>query len=180
MEQPKPNPNNMAIKWTLINVATAIILTYVFQFANISAVSPVRYIAILPFIAFMFLAQKEFRDQLGGYMKFGEGFSIAWRIGVFSGVILAVFIYLYYGILSPDMYTKYLEAQRSAMEASGKLSSDQVDQSMEFMNKMGMVFLVIGTLVGTVIEAIILGLIGAAIFKKDRPAFDTGVVDPTV
>ena len=178
MEQPKPNPNNAAIKWTLINVATSIILTYIFQFANISAVSPIRYISFIPFIAFLFLAQKEFRDQLGGYMKFGEGFSIAWRFGVFSGIILAVFLYLYYAILSPDMYTQYLEAQRAAMQARG-MSSDQVYQGMQLMTKAGMFFLILGALIGTPVSSMIFGLIGAAIFKKERSAFASEPADAT-
>ncbi|MGZ3777057.1 MAG: DUF4199 domain-containing protein [Mucilaginibacter sp.] len=179
MEQLKPNPNNIAIKWTLINVATGIVLTYVFQFANIGISSSVRYLAYIPFIAFLFLAQKEFKDQLGGYMKFGEGFTIALRYGIFSGLILAVFIYLYYAILSPEMYTKMLAEQRDAMAAKG-LTSDQVDQGMEFMNKMGMIFVVIGAAIGTFVMALILGLIGAAIFKKERSAFDPEPTDPAV
>jgi hypothetical protein len=171
MEQTKANPNNVAIKWTLINVVTAIILTYVFQFANIGITASLRYLAYIPFIAFLFLGQKEFRDQLGGYMKFGEGFGIAWRYGIFGGLIMAVFIYLYYAVLSPEMYTKMLEEQRDAMAAKG-LSSDQVDQGMQMMSKMGMVFVVIGAAIGTAIAGIIVGLIGAAIFKKERSAFD--------
>ncbi|MBS1533282.1 MAG: DUF4199 domain-containing protein [Bacteroidetes bacterium] len=179
MENAKPNPNGVAIKWTLINIVTGIVLTYVFQFANIGVTSPVRYVSYLPFIAFLFLGQKEYRDQLGGYMKFGEGFNIAWRYGVYSGLILAVFIYLYYAYLSPDMYTKMLEEQRAAMEAKG-LSSDQVDQGMQFMNKMGMVLVVIGAIIGTAIAGMLIGLIGAAIFKKERSAFDPEPSEPAV
>jgi hypothetical protein len=184
MAQTTSNPGNVAIKWTLINIATAIILTYIFQFAHIAITSPVRYLAYIPFIAFLLLAQKEFRDQLGGYMKFGEGFGIAWRYAVFSALFMAVFIYLYYGVLSPEMYAKMLDEQRDAMTAKG-LSSDQVDQAMQMMSKMGMVFVVIGTLFGTAIAGIIIGLIGAAIFKKERSASDTPDVaenytDPTV
>lgn len=179
MEQPKPNPNGVAIKWTLINVLASIVLTYVFQFVNIGITSPLRYIAWLPFLAFLLLAQKEYRDQLGGYMKFGEGFSIGWRYAVFCGLIMAVFIYLYYAILSPEMYTKMLESQRDAMAAKG-LSSDQVDQGMAFMNKMGMFIIVLGTVFGTAIFGIIFGLIGAAIFKKERSVFDTEPAEPGV
>ena len=179
MEQTKANPNSVAIKWTLIGVITGVVLTYVYQFANIPITSPVRYLSYLPFIAFLFLAQKEFKDQLGGYMSFGEGFSIAWRYGVYTGLITAVFIYLYYGVLSPDMYTKMLDEQRAAMAAKG-LSSDQVDQGMAFMNKMGLVFVVIFAAIGSAITAMIIGLIGAAIFKKERSAFDSGPTDPAV
>ncbi|HJP63330.1 MAG TPA: DUF4199 domain-containing protein, partial [Mucilaginibacter sp.] len=165
------NSTKVATKWALINVLTGIVLMYVFQFANVGIISPVRYVSYLPFIAFLFLAQKEFKDQLGGYMKFGEGFGVGLRYGIFSGLLLGVFIWLYYSMLSPDMYTKMLEAQREAMEAKG-MSADQVDQGMKFMNKMGLVFVAFGAAVGSAVVAIILGLIGAAIFKKERSAFD--------
>jgi len=180
MEQTKPNPTNVAIKWTLINIVTGIILTYVFQFANIGVSSSVRYLAYIPFVAFLFLAQKEFKDQLGGYLTFGEGFGIAWRFGVFSGLLLAVFIYLYYGILSPEMYSKMLEEQRAAMAAKG-LSSEQVDQAMGFMNKMGLIFVVISAAIGSAIMAMVLGIVGCLIFKKERSPLDTPEsTDPAV
>jgi len=171
MEQPKANPNSAAIKWALIGAITGIVLTYVYQFANIPITSPVRYLSYLPFIAFLFLAQKEFKDQLGGYLTFGEGFSIAWRYGIYTGLITAVFIYLYYAILSPDMYTKMLDEQRAAMAAKG-LTSDQVEQGMQFMNKMGLVFVVIAAAIGSAIMAMILGIIGCLIFKKERSPLD--------
>jgi hypothetical protein len=179
MEQPRPNPAGVAIKWMLINIVTAIVLTYVFQFANIGVISPVRYLAYIPFIAFLLLAQKEFRDQLGGYMSFGEGFSIAWRYGVFSGLILAVFLYLYYAILSPEMYTKMLQEVRDSMAAKG-LSSDQVDQGMQFLNKMELFFVVLGAAIGTPITSMIIGVIGAAILKKERSVLDIEPTDPAV
>ena len=112
-------------------------------------------------------------------MKFGEGFSVGLRYGIFSGLILAIFIYLYYAILSPEMYTKMLAEQRDAMAAKG-LTSDQVDRGMQFMNKMGMIFVVIGAAIGTFVMGMIVGLIGAAIFKKERSVFDPEPADSAV
>lgn len=174
----KPNPTKVATKWALIGIVTGIILTYVYQFANLDQASPVRYISWIPFIAFLLLSQKEFKDQLGGYMKFGEGFSAGFRYSVFYGLLIGVFIYVYYAFLSPDMYAKLLEAQREAMQAKG-MTSDQVDQGMSMMNKMGLPIIAFSAAIGSAIFGLIIALIGAAIFKKERSAFDPEPTDVT-
>lgn len=177
----KPNPTKVATKWALIYLVTGIILTYIMQFSNMDPTSPVRYVSYLPFIIFLLLAQKEFKDQLGGYMKFGEGFSVGLRFGVFAGILFGIFLYIYLAILSPEIMVKSAEAQRDAMVAKG-LSNDQIDKGIEMAKKYGAIFGGFGVAIFYAILGVILGLIGAAIFKKERSALDTPeeVIDPTV
>ncbi|HAL81645.1 MAG TPA: hypothetical protein DCO83_04925, partial [Mucilaginibacter sp.] len=101
MENVKKSYTNVAAKWAVIYVITSIVITYAFQFLNVDQASPAKYLSYIPFIAFLLLTQKEYKDQLGGFLTFGQGFMSGFMYSVFGGIILAVFIYIYLGILSP-------------------------------------------------------------------------------
>jgi hypothetical protein len=70
MESIKPNATKIATKWAVIFTITAIVLTYGLDMLNLDPNSPVKYLTYLPFIGFLVLAQKEFKDSLGGYLIF--------------------------------------------------------------------------------------------------------------
>jgi hypothetical protein len=171
MQTTSQNPTKVATKWALIYVITGIIITYAIQLLALDPNSAVKYLSYLPFIGFLLLAQKEFKDKSDGYITFGQGFSVGFRYGVFSGLFFAVFLYLYLAILSPDMLTKSLDTQREAMAAKG-LSAEQIDKGMDIAKKYGAIFAAFGVAIWFAILGAIIGLIGAAIFKKERTAFD--------
>jgi hypothetical protein len=176
METPAPNPTAIATKWAVIYLVVSIVITYAFQLLNIDQNSSVKYVGYLPFIAFCFLAQKEYKDQLGGFITFGQAFNPGFRYSLFGGLLLAVFIYIYLAILSPEMLTKAMEQQQTAMADKG-MSQDQIDKALEMGNKYGAIFGAIATAISTLIFGCIVSLIGAAILKKERTAYD--IIDET-
>jgi len=180
--QVKPNPTKVATKWALIYSITAIVITYAIQLTNTPQDSPAKYLTYIPFIAFMFLAQKEFRDQLGGYMTFGNGFSAGFRYSVFAGLIMGVFTYIYFAILSPAVWEQIVEVSRTKMEAQNNLSTEQIDKAMDITRKWGPVFGAFGVAIMSAIIGAILALIGAAIFKKELSPLEAAerAQDPTV
>ena len=175
MEVKKASASAPAIKWALIGLVTSIIITYALQFLNADPNSATKYIGLIPFIAFLLLAQKEYKDQLGGYLTFGEGFVCGFLYAVFLGVLSAVFIYLYYAVLSPEMLAKLLASTQSELEKKNpNMTPEQVDQAMAMTSKfLGPISLSIFSLLGTLFMGAIVALVGAAIFKKVRPPFIT-------
>jgi hypothetical protein len=171
MEQLPTSTTKVATKWALIYVLTAIVITYVIEITKMDPNSPVKYLGYIPLVAFLFLAQKEYKDHFGGYIKFGDAFSVGFKYGLFSGLLFAVFLYVYLAFLSPEVLANSVESQRSAMAAKG-LSSEQVDNAIEIAKKYGAIFGAVGVVVVYTIMGVIFGLIGAAIFKKERSAFD--------
>ena len=181
-----PNSTKIASKWALIYTATAIVITYGTELLNLDPNSAVKYFTFLPFIAFMCLAQTEFREELGGYMSYGNGFSAGFRYALFSGLLLGIFSYLYFAYLSPGMWEKVLQATQTSMEQQNQ-PTEQIDKTMEFMR--GTWGLVMGAFSSAVMYAIIgaiISLITAAIFKKERSPYDIAMAaedqttDPTV
>jgi hypothetical protein len=171
METPKQNSTKIAFKWALISLGTSIVLTYLWQFLDVNPTSPIVYLGFIFFIAFLLLAQKEYKDQLGGFITFGEAFLSGFLFSVFSGILSAIFLFIYYSYLSPQAYQLILDAQRAGMEAKG-LSSDQVDQAMEITTKYGKILTFVGGIIVTPIFGAIVALVGAAIFKKERSILD--------
>lgn len=168
----KPTAAKLATKWALINLAVSVVLTYTFEFLDIDPNSPVKYVTYIPFVAFLFLTQKEFRDQLGGFMTFGQGFSAGLRYSVFTGLLMAVFTILYLVVLSPGMWEKILDHARNDMESKGTMSEAQIDMAMNITSKYGIYIGAFVAAIGYTIMGIIISLIGAAIFKKERSAYD--------
>lgn len=169
MEIQKTSPMPVIIKWGAIYVIASIVLTYIIQFLNVDPDSPIKWLSTLLFIAFMLLTQKEYGDVNGGYLTFGEGFKAGFLFAILSGIVLSVFTYLYFAVLSPEMVDKIIASTEAKMASKG-LSQEQVDQAMSFTKKLlSPVGITISALISAAIMGAIIALIGAAIFKKDRP-----------
>jgi hypothetical protein len=169
METNKPSQSSVAFKWTIFSFLTAIVFTYGFQFAGISQTSPAKYVTLIPYIAFLFLAQKEYRDKLGGFMTYGQGFMTGFLFAIYSGILSSLFIFIYYKFLSPAIYEEVLKNMRDQMISKGT-PEDTVDSVVGIYGSI--TFLTIATFLGSVITGTIIALIGAAIFKKERSILD--------
>ncbi|MGF7036859.1 DUF4199 domain-containing protein [Mucilaginibacter lappiensis] len=178
MEIKKARPSQPAFKWALIGLVTTIVLTYAYQFLNIDLTSPVKYLNLIPFIAFLLLTQKEYKERLGGHMTFGKGFLSGFLNAIFVGLLSAVFTYVYYAILSPQMIGKAYAASRLKMAEQG-LSQEQIDKALEIGHKY---FAVINSgvaFLSCVLLGIVVALIGAAIFKKEYSQWDDALLTTT-
>lgn len=171
METTKPSQAALALKWAVINIITAIIITYIFQLMGTDIQASVRYLAYLPFIAFLCLAQIEYRSSLSGFMTYGQGFVEGLLYGVFSGIMMAIFIYVYYAILYPPAIDQIVAAAQAKLAAQNT-PSDQQETALEMTRKYGAIFGAVGALFITPIIAIVIALVTAAIFKKDRTVAD--------
>lgn len=183
METKAPNSTAIATKWALFYLGVTIVLTYAYQFLNLATDSPVKYISYLPFIGFCVLAQKEYKDQLGGFITFGQAFNPGFRYALFTGFLTAIFMYLYLSMLNPAMLQQIIDAQAVKLNEQGQ-SQEVIDKAADMTHKYGAVFAAVFTAIGTLIFGSIVALVGAAILKKERTAFDIPdeevTADPTV
>ncbi|MEO7215302.1 DUF4199 domain-containing protein [Mucilaginibacter sp.] len=172
----KPTNVKIATKWAVIYTITTIVITYGTELLNLDPNSPVKYLSYLPFIAFCFLAQKEFKDQLGGYITFGQAFNTGFKYSLFSGFLLAIFFYVYLAFLNPGALDKAAEQQQTVL-AEKNMSQEQIDQAIEMTKKYGALFGAVAAAIGSLISGCIIALVTAAILKKERSPYDA--VDTT-
>jgi len=168
-----PSSAKVAIKWSSIYVIVAIVITYIIEIARLSPTSPIKYVTYIFLIVFLLLAQKEHKDKLGGYIKFGDAFVTGLLYGIFAGILTAIFVYIYLSILSPEVFAQAIEQQRQALADSGKMSSDQVDHAMDIAKKYGPILGAIATVFIYSVLGVVIGLIGAAILKKEPSIYNT-------
>lgn len=171
MEKLAANPTKIATKWALFYVAVSIVITYTIDLLKLDPNSPVKYISYLPFIGFCVLAQKEFKDQLGGFLSFGQGFTAGFRYALFSGFLLAIFSFVYLAYLNPEFLVKAAEQQQAVLVEKG-MSQEQIDKATEIATKYGPIIGSLAAAIGTLVSGCIISLIGAAILKREPSPFD--------
>lgn len=99
--------------------------------------------------------------------SFGNLFSYGFKATTVYTVLFVGFLILF-SVLFPDFKLSAMEAARTQMETQKGITEDQMEKSLEMVNKYFWVFAIGGTMVGFVIIGAIGSLIGAAITKK-RP-----------
>ena len=112
-----------------------------------------------------------FINQYGKYheyhMSFGDLFSYGFKTTTVYTVVFVGFLILF-SLLFPDFKTNAMEAARTQMENQKGITEDQIEKSLQMVNKYFWVFAIGGTMLGFVIIGAIGSLLGAAITKK-RP-----------
>ena len=93
------------------------------------------YPAILATIAtlvILYYAIKQHRDEeLGGYVTFGRCVKLAALIGLFSGILIGIFGYIYHGFIRPDIVPAMMEFQQEQLAEQG-MTEEQIEQAMSF------------------------------------------------
>lgn len=117
----------------------------------------------------LILAMKNYRDQTGGYMTFGKGFTVGLWASLVMAVVTAVWTYIFFTLIAPDLMDTILEATREKMLEGGQ-SEEQVDQAMEytkaFMSPVSFTFFA-GLF--TFITGLLISLIAAAVTQRKPP-----------
>ncbi|MCD8740153.1 DUF4199 domain-containing protein [Mucilaginibacter roseus] len=165
------SPTFVATKWAIINVVFNVILAYAFDMLNIDQQSPIRYIPIVLLVLFVFLAQKEYKDTLGGYITFGKAFNVGFRFALFAGILGAIFVFLYLKVLNPESFEKGLQQTETAMYDKGMSDAD-VDKSISMLRSSGPLLFSFSSAVVSALVGVVVSLIGAAIFKKERSPYE--------
>jgi tetrahydromethanopterin S-methyltransferase subunit G len=129
-------------------------------------------IAVLP-IAGIILAHKAFKQANAGFMSYGQGLGIGVLLSLVSGLLTAVFSYVYRTFIDPDLSGRMLEKMRAKLEAMGSMSDAQIDQTLGMSTKFstGPIGFAVGIL-SAVLFGLVFSLVIAAITKNSKPEFE--------
>ncbi|WP_226390844.1 DUF4199 domain-containing protein [Penaeicola halotolerans] len=117
-----------------------------------------------------FLATKEYRDS-NKFMSFGEGFKIVMLVGLLGGVLRSLVFYIYIKFIDTTYIQRIMEASQEMQRQMGLGDQPQeMPAGFEFFQSAE--FIALSPIFSAIIGALILGLIAAAINKReDQTAF---------
>lgn len=103
-----------------------------------------------------------YRSNNEGLLTFGEGMSVSLFIGLFAGVLGAIFMYIFASYIAPGLGEEVMS--NIDVDEMSEGEAEAVQQVMGFATSP--VFLAFSQLIGSIIFALIYGLIGSLILKK--------------
>ncbi len=114
--------------------------------------------------ALVYMGIKYFKDNNEGLLTFGEGISVSLFIGLFAGIISAIFMYIYAAYLMPDFGDAIMN--NVDMDEMSTQEAEVMEQAMGFATSP--IFLAFTGFIMKLLGCLIYGLIGSAILKKDQ------------
>lgn len=178
MNESEVKPTKIAFQCALAYALYSVLLTYVMYFMGIDVNSNLKggikilswVLSYVPFLGAVLYAQKSHRDdQLGGYISFGRAFSTGFRVSIFAGLLIGVFMILYYKVLNTEAFEAVMSKTESSLLDNNAISDSQREKTLSMTRTWFAPMILIGTIIGMSIVGAVFSVVGAAIFKKDRP-----------
>lgn len=165
---------SVGIRFGLINALLSVVFFLVLSIAAVDSTSgPWRWMGYIVTGIILFLAHKYYKDNTDGFMSYGQGIGIAFWVGLVSGIISSVFMYLYIKFVDASFLELIKESQITQMQERG-MSPEQIDKALEISSTFmtpGMLFVLgfIGAIAMTVIVALFVTIVTQK--KNPEPAF---------
>lgn len=171
------NPGSTAMVTSLLyglyagGVSIAIMLISYFTGMWKTDVNNVIGYLALPFLfLFIWMAMKERkREDYGGTMSYGQGIGTGTMVGLFAGLLTALFMWVYLNNINPEFVTTTI-AQRAAdmRKNSPDMAPAQRDMAITMMERYFTLFAIGGMIIWDTFIGLVAALI-IAIFVRTKP-----------
>ena len=157
-----------------------VIYTLLLYFLDQTFNTSLGYVSYLIIIIGLVLGIKSFRDDArGGIMSYGQGVGAGTVIGLYAGIIGAIFTYLLYTVIDPDLMGKLLTFTEEKLIETGRVPEEMMDQTMEFQKKLMAPWIMsISAVIGTVFFGVVVALIACIFLKKESTPFQQEATVP--
>jgi len=132
----------------------------------------------LGWVSFIFLfggiiwSCTSYAKQMNGNVTFGNAFGHGFKVTAAIAAILAVYTFIAFKFIYPEMIDISMDEARKNMEAKGNASEEQIRQGIEIGRKFFILFAVSGILIITALIGAVAALIGAGVAKKNPNPFE--------
>ena len=124
-----------AMNWGLIIGIVLIIYSLLMYFIGLSLEKWVSYISYILMIAGIIYSTIQYRNNvLDGSISYGKALGFGTLVIMFASIITAVYSYVFYTYIDPEMITKILEMAEEEMVNKG-LSDEQIEMAIEMQSK---------------------------------------------
>ncbi len=133
-------------------------------------------VGYLILIAGMVYGTLEYRkNYLSGFMSYGKAFSVLFKIGMFAGLVSAIYMFVFAEFIHPGFVQEILEKSREEMLSKNpNLTEEQLEMGLSWAAKFTspVAMMIIGFLMNLLASAVI-GLIAATFLKKEDTSLNT-------
>ncbi|MBB6498001.1 DUF4199 domain-containing protein [Pedobacter cryoconitis] len=173
LKEAEIKPNKVAFRAAITFSLYTLALIFIFKLLHIDSMQEnmntgtkviTTILSYVPFILAIVYAQTKHRTDLGGYMTFARGFSTGFKVAAYTGLFVSVLLVLYYKVLDRGAMDHILDV------AIDKANGDEKQIKAIEMTRpyMAIISAFFGAITYTIF-GMILSLIGAVLFKKERP-----------
>ncbi len=132
----------------------------------------------LVLIAGMVYGTLEYRKKFSnGFMTYGQAFSLIFKIGLFAGIVAALYTFVFAQFIYPGFVQEILEKSRVTMlEKNPNVTEEQIAMGLKYaaMFTSPVAMMIMGFLMNLLVSAIV-GLIAAIFLKKEDPSLNTSM-----
>ena len=157
-----------------------VIYTLLLYFLDQTFNKTLGYISILIIIVGLILGIKAFRDDSrGGLMSYGQGVGAGTIIGLYAGIIGAIFTFLLYKVIDPDLMGKLLTFTEENLVESGRVPEEMIEQTMEIQKKFMTPWIMsVMSIINYVFFGVVVSLIASIFLKKEGNPFQQEATVP--
>lgn len=165
-----------SMNYGLIMGVVLVILSLITYWAGV--VKPPFWLSIINYaimVGIIVWGTKKYRDEaLEGAITYGNALGFGVLISLFAGVIVAVFTYIQFTLIDPDLISKLLAIAEEELVNTG-MPDDQIETALEMQKKfMTPLITTISALIGMVVMGFIFSLITSIFLKKEKSPFSSG------
>lgn len=149
-----------------------VLVGLILYFMDLSTATWAQWIGLAVGLAVMIYCLVAYRNEyLGGFASYGQIFKMAVVIGLLAAIIGAIWQYLMFGVLDPDLVDKVRIAAEERIMNNPRIPESFYDQAMERVEKsLTLQRMVMNALIWGFVVNVILGLIISAFVKKEKKA----------
>lgn len=152
------------ISYGLVISALLIIISILLYVFNMDTASWTRWLSGAVIFAGIIIACLNYAKENEGNVSFGNVFSNGFKAAAVIAIVTTIFSLIFINVV-PGVKEKAIEMARTQMEKQGQ-SDEVIEKGLAMTRKFFTVFLIAGSIFGTLVWGLIASLIGAAVAKK--------------
>jgi len=178
MEEKPRSATVHALYYGLITGAAMIVYHLILYIANLYMNRALGFVSLVILVGFMIWGTLEYRKKyLNGFISYGKAFSTSFLIGLFAGILYAIYNFTYSEFINPNISQEILDqARQKLLEGSQQMTEEQMDQALAWTARFtSPVMIAVWGLISNTFFALILGLIAAIFLKKEDKTLTTNM-----
>ena len=178
MEEKTRSSTQNALYYGLITGAALVVFNLILYITDQHMNKSLGYFAFVLIVGGMVWGTLEYRKTyLGGYISYGKAFTSCFMIGLFSGIVAAIYIFIFAQFIYPGYSEEILEKAREGMMSSNQqMSDEQLDTAMEWTRKFtSPVMMAVWSFVTYLFFSAILALLTSIFLKKEDKSITSNI-----